>query len=261
MNLIKSALRTVIKILTQLGFDFKKIISLKFYPRFRQHKKEWISKGGVIHYNYMILDDFEDYAGVTKSEYFHQDLLVANYIYKNNPKRHVDIGSRIDGFVAHVASFRKIEVVDIRFLENSEHENIKFIQADLIKIDNLGEVDSISCLHVIEHFGLGRYGDAIDIDGHNKGIRNLVNLVSKNGYLYISFPIADEDQVYFNANRRFKFDTIFKHPSIKEFMKLIRFDFIDEFGNLHTDIKINDFDVNFNKKYGCGIYTFKKISD
>lgn len=52
-------------------------------------------------------------------------------------------------------------------------------------------------------------------------------------------------------------DSILKHPSIKENMNLIRFDYVDDVGNLHTDIKIQD--VNADIKYGCGIYTFKKI--
>ena len=39
-------------------------------------------------------------------------------------------------------------------------------------------------------------------------------------------------------------------------MKLIRFDYVDDAGNLHTDIEIQD--VNTDIKYGCGIYTFKK---
>jgi len=63
------------------------------------------------------LDDRFDQSGTASGHYFHQDLLVASRIFINNPEKHVDIGSRIDGFVAHVASFREIEVFDIRSLE------------------------------------------------------------------------------------------------------------------------------------------------
>ena len=207
----------------------------------------------------MILSDYGDNSGIAKGDYFHQDLLVAKLIYEDQPKRHIDIGSRVDGFVAHVASYRKIEVLDIRPQAKSEHENIIFTQADLMNPKDLGEVDSISCLHAIEHFGLGRYSDVIDIDGHNKGITNLVNLLNKDGLLYISFPIGQKDEVYFNANRIFQVDTIFKHPIIKKNMELVRFDYVDQSGNLHIDVKVQDF--NTNTKYGCGIYTFKKIND
>ena len=68
---------------------------------------------------YPILSDKFDQAGVMKGHYFHQDLLVAKKIYQNAPKKHVDIGSRIDGFVAHVAIFREIEIFDIRNMESN----------------------------------------------------------------------------------------------------------------------------------------------
>lgn len=252
-------LRPVLSIINQLGFDLRKIKSLKYYLRYRKERKEWINKGGEINQKSMILYDYDDDAGNNKGHYFHQDLLVAKLIHEHQPLRHIDIASRIDGFVAHVASYRKIEVVDIRPLEKSCHENIKFVQADLMNPHDLGKTDSISCLHAIEHFGLGRYGDPIDVDGHNKGIANLVNLLNKDGLLYISFPIGQKDEVHFNANRVFQVDTIFKHPSIKENMELVRFDYVDQSGNLHTGAKVKDF--NTNTKDSCGIYTFKKIND
>ena len=60
------------------------------------------------------LHDRYEEGGATKSEYFWQDLLVARAIHATMPVKHVDIGSRVDGFVAHVASFREIEVFDVR---------------------------------------------------------------------------------------------------------------------------------------------------
>ncbi len=63
---------------------------------------------------YPCLGDRFNNAGKATGHYFHQDLLVARRIYQNNPSLHIDIGSRIDGFVAHVASFRNIEIIDVR---------------------------------------------------------------------------------------------------------------------------------------------------
>ncbi len=114
---------------------------------------------------YPILSDRYDAAGVASGHYFHQDLYVANKIFLANPHRHVDVGSRIDGFVAHVASFREIEILDIRHIE-SKSRNIIFKQADLMSEDFSfpEKTPSLSCLHAIEHFGLGRYGDPMDLD-------------------------------------------------------------------------------------------------
>lgn len=80
-------------------------------------------------------DRFEE-GGVTKSEYFWQDLLVARWIHEAKPERHVDVGSRVDGFVAHVASFREIEVFDVRPI-TSLVPGVIFRQADLMDATSL----------------------------------------------------------------------------------------------------------------------------
>ena len=245
--------------LNLIGIDVRAIFAFKNYFRFRRKRKEWLRKGGKITKNFMILQDFDDKAGKVKGHYFHQDLLIAKMIFDSKPKRHVDIGSRLDGFVAHVASFREIEVFDIRPLEQCSHENIKFVQADMMKPQLLKKTDSLSCLHAIEHFGLGRYNDPIDVDGHMKGISNLVSLLEKNGILYISFPIGKTDQIHFNAHRVLHPKSIFKNHSIKSNMELVRFDYVDDMGDLHSNVDLESIPEGLN--YGCGIYTLKKLND
>lgn len=207
--------------------------------------------------DYAILSDYDDKAGSAGGHYFHQDLLVAGFIAKAKPKRHVDVGSRIDGFVAHVASFREIEIVDIRPLADSPHENIRFTQADLMQANAFGKTDSLSCLHAIEHFGLGRYSDPIDVDGHLKGIANLVDSVASGGVLYLSFPIGREDEVHFNAHRVFHPKSILNVDSIARHMALERFDFIDDKDGVFLDCDVED--AVGKVTYGCGIYSFRKL--
>lgn len=226
-----------------------------YHPRFLQHKKKFIKMGGNVTHLYPILSDHKYEAGLAYGHYFHQDLLVASYIYQRNPKRHIDIASRIDGFVAHVATFREIEILDIRKLQDTGHDNIKFIQADLMSKNNLGLSDSISCLHAIEHFGLGRYGDPIDPNGHKKAFKNLLETLSPLGYLYIGVPIGKDNEVHFNAHRVF-------HPldiltwGEPDTYDLTQFDFVDDEGKIHKNINIHNTKINVN--YGCGIYTLKK---
>lgn len=142
--------------------------------------------------------------GVTKSEYFWQDLLVARAIHAAKPVKHVDIGSRVDGFVAHVASFREIEVFDVRPI-SAVVPGVVFRQSDLTKpvllptTDRGGYCDSLSCLHAIEHFGLGRYGDPVNPQGYKDGIVNMTQLLQPGGTFYLSTPIGQE-RVEFNAN-------------------------------------------------------------
>ncbi len=150
------------------------------------------------------LHDRYDEGGTTKSEYFWQDLLVARAIHEAKPIKHVDIGSRVDGFVAHVASFRECEVFDVGPI-STRVPGVVFCQADLMNPASLptaegeGYCDSISCLHAIEHFGLGRYGDPINPLGYQRGIANMAQLLQPGGTYYLSTPIGEE-RVEFNAN-------------------------------------------------------------
>lgn len=61
--------------------------------------------------------DWSEECGTVKDEYFWEDLIVARKIFKVNPEKHVDIGSRVDGFIAYVASFRELEVFDVDLLQ------------------------------------------------------------------------------------------------------------------------------------------------
>lgn len=192
-------------ILSQFGIDPHRFLrSLKSLPQFiRDYRVFKRCFPGEITLLPCLYDRHKE-GGTTKSEYFWQDLLVAGWIHAAKPHRHVDIGSRVDGFVAHVASFRDIEVFDLRPI-STPIPSIIFRQADLMCSDNLpicdgGYCDSLSCLHAIEHFGLGRYGDPIDPIGHIRGITNMSSLIKSGGTLYLSSPVGRE-RVEFNANR------------------------------------------------------------
>ncbi|GGD60053.1 DUF268 domain-containing protein [Erythrobacter arachoides] len=112
-------------------------------------------------------------------------------------------------------------------------------------------------MHAIEHFGLGRYFDPIDVDGHNKGVHNLIDLTEVGGRLYLSFPIGRADEVQFNEQRVFHPNWILRHPGIAQTMKLVRFDYVDDQGDLHLDCAIEGKALDLD--YGCGIFTFEKL--
>lgn len=233
----------------------KRLKRLRYLPKFLADKAAFRRAGGVIAKNYPIYDDFKGQAGTASGHYFHQDLLVATFISKANPARHIDVGSRMDGFIAHVASFREIEVLDVRPLKSPGHDQIKFMQANLMELDDsmVGICDSLSCLHALEHFGLGRYGDPIDPIGHIKGFTNFHRMLRNGGTLYISFPIG-KSEVHFNAHRVFGPTEILEWS--KGLFELTRFDYVDDAGDLHC---LADFASLPALKYGCGIYTLRKI--
>lgn len=205
-----------------------------------------------------LVDRF-DAGGSASGHYFHQDLLIARRIFENTPHKHVDIGSRVDGFVAHVASFREIEVIDIR--ENPTRiKNIAFKQVDFMQSlpkDMHQYCDSVSCLHALEHFGLGRYGDDICADGFLKGIDNIFNLCKSGGKVYLSVPIGVQ-RIEFNAHRVF---------SVRYFLSILqnkfdlnKFSYVDDSGCLHEEVELNDsmIDNSCECHYGCGIFELQK---
>lgn len=256
---------SITRLLRIFGIDLKKLFLTwfllpKYYSHFFKFKAQSRRSKEKIRFgkNKPELYDWFDSGGTARGQYFHQDLYVAQEIYRNRPVKHVDVGSRVDGFAAHVATFRQIEVIDIRNTESSAR-NIKFLQSDITDIDNAlyNYTDSLSCLHAIEHVGLGRYGDSIDFLGHRKAFDNLYLMLKKGGRLYLSTPIGPQ-RIEFNSQRVF---------SIAYLLDLIgdRFgiestSYIDDSGEIHINVELslNKIDANLDCKYGCGIFTLVK---
>lgn len=202
--------------------------------------------------------DRSEPGGIASGHYFHQDLLVAKKIFRRNPANHVDIGSRIDGFVAHVAVFRAIEVFDIRPVP-VKVENITFRKLDIMDpdIDLQDYCDSISCLHALEHFGLGRYSDALDVTGYEKGFDRIAQILRAGGLLYLSVPIGEE-RIEFNGQRVFSIRRVL--DLFGDRFSLISFSYIDDAGDLHEDFSIQDAEIenDLGLVNGCGIFELKK---
>lgn len=244
---------------TQFGVDLPTMIrSIKKLPQFVLHYYKFRTcYSGRIGLLPCLHDDQEE-AGAIKSEYFWQDLYIAKKIHSAAPQKHVDIGSRVDGFVAHIASFRVVEVFDIRPIY-AQIPGIIFKQANLMNptTDLAGYCDSLSCLHALEHFGLGRYGDPIDPKGYELGLRNMSKILSSGGMLYLSVPVGIE-RVEFNAHRIFDPNTIVQAAMVNN-LKLIELAlFSAENGLVEADITPATLSLIAKKQYALGIFTFKK---
>ena len=198
-----------------------------------------------------ILVDYDAQAGVT-GHYFHQDLWAARSIIARRPPRHYDIGSRIDGFVAHLLAVMPVTVIDIRPLD-VEVQGLSFQQGSVVNLEGLADasIDSLSTLHAIEHVGLGRYNDPIDPDGWRTAIAELVRVLRPGGRLYFSVPIGRQ-RVLFNANRVFKVSTI-----IDAFarLRLVSFAAVDDAGRFVPAASLTAFD---DANEACGLFEFTK---
>lgn len=135
-----------------------------------------------------------------RGEYFWQDIWGVDKVLAAKPEKHVDVGSRIDGFAAFLSRFMPVEYVDIRKADLGL-PGFNEIEGSILALPYPDStVSSISSLHVLEHIGLGRYGDPMDPDGSWKGIKELSRVLAKNGNLYLGIPIG-QPRVEFNANR------------------------------------------------------------
>lgn len=112
-----------------------------------------------------------------------------------NPAHHVDIGSSLH-FCTSLAAFYPTTYLDFRS-PHLEVENLKLATIDLAS-EVAGEFESLSCLHVVEHIGLGRYGDTLDNEGDLKAMENLKRMAKKD--LLFVVPVG-RPAVYFNAHR------------------------------------------------------------
>ena len=183
---------------------------------------------------YPCVKDWDAQAGST-SFYFWQDLWAAKKIFQAKPLEHFDIGSRLDGFIAHILTFMPVTMLDIRPL--SEHiEGLKFIQADATNLEGIPDnsLISLSSLCAPEHFGLGRYNDPVDPEACFKSFKSMQRVLAPGGHLYISVPIGERNGVAFNAHRIFNPEIII---STLDELKLADFSMLNERYIEHADYK------------------------
>ena len=131
--------------------------------------------------------------------YFHQDVWAARRIAERRPSRHVDVGSRVD-LVGFLTAVTEVSFVDIRPLE-VDIEGLEPIAGSVLDMPFAdGTLESVSCLHVAEHIGLGRYGDSLDPLGTRKAAAELQRVLAPGGQLLFSLPVG-RPRVDFNAHR------------------------------------------------------------
>ena len=195
-------------------------------------------------------DRYESAGGL--GHYFHQDLWAARKIHARGPASHIDIGSRLDGFVAHLLVYMPVTSIDVRPL-SSAVSGLTFMQEDATTLRSLadGSVESISSLHAVEHFGLGRYGDPIDPDGPFKMMRALTRVLRPGGRAYFSVPVGRE-RLEFNAHRVFSPRTVLEGFAG---LRLVSFAAVDDRGELVDPCAIERVE---GAEYACGLFELVK---
>lgn len=231
---------------TFLAADEKRYSELNKRATFNIEKK----------YMWPIISDKYAYAG-TIGNYFWQDLWAARLIEKSGVKNHFDIGSRLDGFIAHLlAADMDVTMIDIRKFPG-EIERLHTIIDDATTLHQIPNesIESMSALCSLEHFGLGRYGDTIDPEACFKCFENMQKKLKKGGRLYLSLPIGRE-RVEFNAHRVFYASTVVNCFST---LKLQEFSCAAE-NRIEYNVDIHKYDNdNHNGEWRYGLFYFIKV--
>jgi ubiquinone/menaquinone biosynthesis C-methylase UbiE len=106
-------------------------------------------------------------------------------------------------------------------------------------------------MHTIEHIGLGRYGDSLDLDGDIKAINELQRITKQGGNILIVTPVGKQ-RIEFNAHRIYSYETIihlFTDCELKEFS------LIPDSGGI---IENAPSQLVEKQQYGCGCFWFEK---
>jgi len=185
------------------------------------------------------------------AHYIYHTAWAGRILAKIKPNKHIDIGSSLY-FVTNVSAFVPIEFYDYRPAKINL-SNLDCKSGNIISLPFLDEsIESISCMHVVEHIGLERYGDPFDPQGDIKAINELKRVLKKNGSLLFVVPLGEKMRIQYNAHRIYTYEYIKKYF---EPLRLENFAFINDDGQFISNA--SDSDVK-DQKYGCGCFWFRR---
>lgn len=217
--------------------------SRKFFLASKRFKFVWKNRNPQLY----------DRTGVTGFDrhYLYHTAWAARKVAALRPEFHTDISSSLY-FPALVSAFVPVNFYDYRPADIIL-ENLVSKHADLMKLPfGDGSVQSLSCLHVVEHVGLGRYGDPIDPDGDIKAIEELKRVLSPGGSLLFVVPVG-KPNIQFNAHRIYSFEQI-----VKYFSDLT----LNEFALIPEKSGVIEYGVDAQRvaqeTYACGCFWFVK---
>jgi SAM-dependent methyltransferase len=184
------------------------------------------------------------------AHYIYHPAWAARIVKQMNPALHVDISSSLS-FSSLLSAFIPVDFFDYRPVELNLN-NLRSQKADLLHLPfDSKSIESLSCMHVVEHIGLGRYGDPLDPEGDLKAIEELKRVLKPGGSLLFVTPVG-QPRIVFNAHRIYSYDQIvsyFLGLEIKQFA------LVDDNGIFKVSATP---EYTNQQKYGCGCWWFSK---
>jgi hypothetical protein len=182
--------------------------------------------------------------------YIYHPAWAARVLAKTRPPYHIDFSSKL-AFSTIVSAFVPVKFYDYR-PANLQLSNLESEFGDLTNIDLPDNSQpSVSCMHTIEHVGLGRYGDPLDPRGDLKAINELKRILQPGGDLLFVTPIG-KPRIEFNGQRVYSYTQVIQHFSP---FTLQDFSLIPDKGPI---IENADPSLIEREKYACGCFWFKK---
>jgi len=183
--------------------------------------------------------------------YLHQAVWAMERIAQSGARHHIDVGSDVM-FVTQLTTHLPVTFMDIRPLKVEGVRGLTSVEGSLLDLPFAdGSVESLSCLHVAEHVGLGRYGGPLDPSGTRRTCAELARVLASGGNLFFSLPVG-RSRVCFNAHRVHDPETICDYFHNLE---LVEFSAVYDDGQFveHADLaNLRD------SSYACGLFWFRK---
>jgi len=233
--------------------DVRRLIAVLYLPRYVQ---DWIRFSRKSRQRLSFVESFpclSDRVATTPFDphYLYQAAWLGRCLAQRPPKgQHVDVGSDVRLMVV-LSAFVETRFIDYRPLAVAL-SGLECIAGDITALSIPdASIDSLSCLHVVEHVGLGRYGDPIDPDGSLTALRELARVLAPGGMLYLSVPVGRE-RVCYNAHR------VYAPESISEALRpLLLFSF-SLVTDQHEFISDAELSLANQQEYGCGMFVFTR---
>ena len=188
------------------------------------------------------------------AHYLYHTAWATRVLKKTKPDLHYDFASDLR-FITIISSFIKTIQFNLN-IPTIKLSGLSFEKTDLTNMNNIksDSLSSVSCMHVIEHIGLGRYGDPINQNGDKFAINEIKRVLAKNGNLLFVTPLGKK-KIYFNAHRVYSYEDIINY--FKE-LKLVEFSLIEDNGFEKGIIENADPALVKNNDYACGCFWFQK---
>ena len=232
--------------------DLKRLLSVHQIVRYVYSYVAFKRRGGAIRLRdtYPCLSDRTHYTQFDP-HYFYQAAWIARRLAETRPARHVDVASH-NMILAVVSGFVPCTFIDFRPLP-VELPNLDSRGGSILSLPLADRsVLSLSCLHVIEHIGLGRYGDPLDVAGDIKAARELARVLAPGGRLYLVTPIG-RPRIEFNAHRVYDPEAI---VAMLSELRLMSFSAVDDQHRFHMQAQPGQYR---RADYACGMYEFGRV--